>query len=105
MDVSVAAESAPRVRWYRQVTREQWRAFWATFFGWVLDGFDATIVTLVLIDIQRAFSVDRALVGALGTVTLLMRLPGGVLAGAMADRWGRKLPLMLSILWFSLFGC
>src|SRR5262249_52432671 len=34
-------------------------------------------------------------------LTLLARLAGGVLAGAAADRWGRKLPLMLSILWFA----
>lgn len=89
----------------RQVTREQWRAFWATFLGWVLDGFDFTILNFILIDIQRSFTVDRALAGALVTVTLFMRLAGGVIAGAMADRWGRKLPLMLSILWFSIFAC
>ena len=44
------------------------------------------------------------LAGALGTVTLMMRLVGGALAGTAADKWGRKLPLMLSILWFSLFA-
>ena len=33
-----------------------------------------------------------------------MRLPGGALAGTAADRWGRRLPLMISILWFSLFA-
>ena len=90
--------------WYRQVNREQWKAFLATFAGWVLDGFDATIITFVLIDIQKSFAVDKALAGALGTVTLFFRLIGGVAAGAVADRWGRKLPLMLSILWFSLFA-
>ena len=90
--------------WYRQVNSEQWRAFWATFLGWVLDGFDFTILTFILIDIQNSFTVDRALAGALGTVTLLMRFVGGAIAGTAADRWGRRLPLMLSILWFSLFA-
>ena len=90
--------------WYRQVNGEQWRAFLATFFGWLLDGFDFTIMTFILIDIQASFTVDAALAGALGTVTLLFRLVGGLGAGVMADRWGRKLPLMLSILWFSLFA-
>ena len=33
-----------------------------------------------------------------------LRLVGGVAAGAAADKWGRKQPLMLSILWFSLFA-
>ena len=49
--------------------------------------------------------MDRALAGALGTVTLVMRLVGGTVAGTMADKWGRKLPLMLSVLWFSIFAC
>ncbi len=90
--------------WYRQVSREQWKAFFATFLGWLLDGFDFTILTFILIDIQESFTVDRALAGALGTVTLMFRLVGGLGAGMMADRWGRKLPLMLSILWFSIFA-
>ena len=29
---------------------------------------------------------------------------GGSIAGTAADKWGRKLPLMLSVLWFSLFA-
>ncbi len=96
--------TAKQLAWYRQVTREQWKAFLATFLGWLLDGFDFTILTFILIDIQNSFTVDRALAGALGTVTLMFRLVGGLGAGAMADRYGRKLPLMLSILWFSIFA-
>ncbi len=69
----------------------------------MLDGFDFTILTFVLSDIQRSFTIDNALAGALGTVTLMFRLVGGAAAGTAADRWGRKLPLMLSIVWFSLF--
>jgi SHS family lactate transporter-like MFS transporter len=97
-------EAPAAAPWYRQVTRAQWRAFWAVFLGWVVDSFDFNILAFILIDIQQSFTVDRALAGALGTVTLAMRLVGGTIAGAAADRWGRKLPLMLSVLWFSLFA-
>jgi SHS family lactate transporter-like MFS transporter len=69
-----------------------------------VDAFDFTILTFILIDIENSFTVDRALAGALGTVTLVMRLVGGTAAGTVADKWGRKLPLMLSVLWFSLFA-
>jgi SHS family lactate transporter-like MFS transporter len=48
--------------------------------------------------------VDRALAGLLGTVTLAMRLVGGTLAGTASDKWGRKLPLLFSVLWFSIFA-
>ena len=86
------------------VSREQWRAFWAVFLGWLVDAFDFNMLAFILIDIQKSFTVDRALAGALGTITLLMRLLGSIGAGVLADRYGRKLPLMLSILWFSLFA-
>jgi MFS transporter, SHS family, lactate transporter len=91
------------IREFRSLQTDQKRAFAAAFFGWMLDGFDFTILTFVLADIQRSFTVDNALAGALGTVTLMFRLIGGAAAGTAADRWGRKLPLVLSILWFSLF--
>ena len=95
--------AAPAVPWYREVTHDQWRAFWAVFIGWVLDSFDFNILAFILDDIKKSFTVDNALAGALGTVTLLMRLVGGTIAGTAADKWGRKLPLTLSILWFSIF--
>lgn len=88
----------------RELTRDQKRAFLATFLGWMFDGFDFTVLTFILIDIQKTFAVDAVLAGALGTVTLVMRLVGGVVAGAMADKWGRKLPLMLSITWLAIFA-
>jgi len=90
--------------WYRQISRDQWRAFGATFMGWLVDAFDFNILAFVLIDIQKSFTVDRALAGALGTVTLVMRAFGGILAGSAADKFGRKLPLVISILWFLLFA-
>jgi len=99
-----AADGASDLPWYRQVTGDQWRAFWAVFLGWIVDSFDFNILAFIVIDIQKSFTVDRALAGALGTVTLIMRLVGGTIAGTMADKWGRKLPLMLSVLWFSLFA-
>src|ERR1051325_5277660 len=99
--VESAAVEGP---WYRQVTRDQWRAFWAVFLGWIVDSFDFNILTFIVLDIQKSFTVDNALAGALGTVTLFMRLAGGTIAGTAADKWGRKGPLMVSVLWFSLFA-
>jgi SHS family lactate transporter-like MFS transporter len=102
--VDAVRVEAPAVPWYSEVSRDQWRAFWAVFLGWVVDAFDFNIMTFILIDIQKSFTVDRALAGLLGTVTLMMRLVGGAAAGTIADKWGRRLPLMLSVLWFSIFA-
>src|SRR5436189_2405181 len=91
----------PSGAWYREVTHDQWMAFVGAYSGWVLDGFDFTILTFLLVDIQRSFAVNATLAGLLGQVTLMFRLVGGIGAGAAADRWGRKGPLMFSILWYS----
>jgi MFS transporter, SHS family, lactate transporter len=90
--------------WYRQVTRQQWKTFLTTFTAWTLDSFDFTILTFVLIDIQQSFAVNRALAGALGTVTLLFRMVGGIGAGTAADRYGRKGPILFSIAWYTVFA-
>jgi SHS family lactate transporter-like MFS transporter len=109
VNARVSAKTVPDLEtagipWHAQVTGDQWHTFFAVFFGWVIDAFDFNILTFILIDIQRSFTVDRALAGALGTVTLIMRLVGGAVAGSIADRYGRKLPLILSLAWFSLFA-
>jgi len=90
--------------WYRQVSRAQWKAFLTTFAAWVLDAFDFTILTFVLADIQQSFSVNKALAGLLGTVTLLFRVVGGIGAGTLADRYGRKGPILFSIAWYTAFA-
>ena len=81
----------------RRVTPVQWKAFLTTFFAWVLDAFDFTILTFVLIDIQQSFSINNALAGLLGTVTLLFRVVGGIGAGTAADRFGRVIRRLRSI--------
>src|ERR1700730_6588314 len=88
----------------KEVTTAQWHAFFGAFLGWLLDGFDFSILTFLLVDIEHSFTVDKALAGALGTVTLMFRLAGGIGAGTAADRFGRKGPLMVCILWISLFS-
>ena len=96
--------STSTLPWYRQVSSQQWKAFSITFFAWVLDSFDFTILTFVLADIQQSFSVNKALAGLLGTVTLLFRVVGGIGAGTAADKWGRKGPILFSIAWYTLFA-
>ena len=95
---------APSTLRQAQISRAQWRAFWAVFLGWVVDAFDFNILAFVLIDIQRHFAVNRALAGLLGTVTLVVRIVGATAAGTLADRYGRRLPLIASLIWFSLFA-
>lgn len=84
-------------------TKPNWAAFTAAWVGWVLDAFDFTIYLVVAHEMIKEFGVTPTAIGGSLTLTLLVRLAGGFAAGWMADRWGRKLPMMLSLVWFAVF--
>jgi len=75
----------------------------ASFLGWTLDSFDYFILTFVLAQIGREF--HHSIVDMTWTMTggLLARPIGALIFGLMADRWGRRLPLMIDLLFFSVF--
>ena len=39
---------------------DRWLAFWATMSGWVLDAFDYNILAIILLDIQKSFTINSA---------------------------------------------
>lgn len=88
--------------WWREPTRAQYATFFAAWSGWVLDAFDFTIFLLVMPHIEAEFGVKHVATAGSIALTLLARLVGGWFAGKAADRWGRRLPLLISIVWFAL---
>src|SRR5580658_9627173 len=96
-DVAVG-QSMP---WYKESTKDQWLAYVAAWLGWTLDAFDFTIFLLIMVPISKEFGVPLVNVLAVFTVTLWLRLIGATASGWLADRVGRKTPLMISILWYS----
>ncbi len=92
-----------RQPWWKEPTRKQWAAFSAAWVGWVLDAFDFTIYIVVASHMIKEFGVSPTAIGGSITLTLLVRLAGGFFAGWLADRYGRKLPLMMSLIWFAIF--
>ncbi|HUN51006.1 MAG TPA: MFS transporter, partial [Candidatus Sulfotelmatobacter sp.] len=74
----------------------------AAWLGWTLDAFDFTIFLLIMVPIAEYFHVKLVEVAAVFTITLWLRLVGATASGWLADRVGRKKPLMISILWYSI---
>jgi len=89
------------VAWWREPTKTQWYAFVAAWLGWTLDAFDFTIFLLIMVPISQEFGVPLTAVTMVFAVTLWLRLVGATAAGWLADRVGRKNPLIISILWYS----
>ena len=95
------ALDTPNIAWWREPTRDQWYAWVAAWLGWTLDAFDFTVFLLIMLPISKEFGVPLTDVAFILTVTLWMRLLGAVASGWLADRVGRKIPLMISILGYS----
>jgi SHS family lactate transporter-like MFS transporter len=73
----------------------------AGFSGWLLDAFDFFLVTFCLTAMAKEFHKTDAQIALVITMTLLFRPVGGFVFGLMADRYGRRLPLMINIGFFA----
>ena len=102
MSASTTPTSSASVPWWKEPTKDQWYAYVAAWLGWTLDAFDFTIFLLIMVPIAKEFDVPITAVTFVFTLTLWLRLLGATAAGWMADRMGRKAPLMISILWYSI---
>jgi SHS family lactate transporter-like MFS transporter len=100
--ITVTASTDRQIPWWREPTKEQWLAYVAAWLGWTLDAFDFTVFLLIMVPIAKEFQVPLTEVTLIFTVTLWMRLIGATASGWLADRVGRKTPLMISILWYSI---
>ena len=81
----------------------QRRALAASTLGWMLDGMDVTLYAMVIRELLRELHLTTAQAGLLASVTLIASAAGGILFGLVADRFGRRLALIISIVVYSLF--
>ncbi len=77
-------------------------AVFAGFLGWTLDAFDFFLVVLCLTAIAKEFHRSDAEIAFSITLTLAFRPVGAFIFGLMADRYGRRLPLMLDLIFYSI---
>ena len=86
---------------FRGLDRTQRATFIACFLGWALDAFDFFLLTFVILPIGKEFGRSVADVGWAIALTLMMRPAGAFLFGLLGDRFGRRLPLMIDIIFYS----
>src|SRR5215472_6186644 len=76
-------------------------ALLAGYLGWTLDAFDFFLVVSCLTAIGREFHRSDREMAITITATLAFRPVGAFLFGLLADRYGRRLPLMLDLIFYS----
>ena len=85
-----------------QASSDHGKAITAGFLGWMLDAFDFFLVVFCLTAIGKEFQKNDADIALSITITLAFRPVGAFIFGLLADRYGRRLPLMLDLIFYSL---
>jgi len=73
----------------------------ASFLGWTLDAFDFFVLVFVLPAIAADFHRSVADIAFTITATLALRPVGALIFGWLADRYGRRRPLMADVILYS----
>jgi hypothetical protein len=88
------------LRSLRSLTPSQRNAVVASYLGWTLDAFDFFILVFVLKDVAQEFHTGVERVTYAIFLTLAARPVGALLFGLAADRYGRRVTLIVDILLF-----
>jgi SHS family lactate transporter-like MFS transporter len=73
----------------------------AGFLGWTLDAFDFFVVVFLIGALSHQFGVGKKEIVLTLAITLFTRPIGAVIFGLLADRYGRRTPLMINVIYFS----
>jgi SHS family lactate transporter-like MFS transporter len=93
-DQHITTHSAPQ-------SSRPWHSVTAGFLGWMLDAFDFFVLVFLVDTLAKQFHVSKAQMVFTLTATLAMRPVGAVIFGLLADRYGRRRPLMANVIFFS----
>lgn len=85
----------------RGLTPAQKKTFIASFLGWTLDAFDYFLVVVVLRHVASDLHGTFVMASIAVTLTLALRPLGALIFGWFADKYGRRVPLMIDIALYS----
>jgi SHS family lactate transporter-like MFS transporter len=95
-------EITPSLSTSHAVQPKSHHAVLAGFLGWTLDAFDFFVVVFLFDTLAHQFGVTKKEIVLTTTATLAMRPLGALIFGLLSDRYGRRVPLMANVIYFSI---
>jgi len=81
---------------------QRWLALFAAMLGYMLDALDVLLYVFAVQTLRDQFHWDAKTAGLVSSATLVTSAAGGILAGILADRFGRTRTLIYTILLYSI---
>ncbi|KAK7448471.1 hypothetical protein VKT23_013733 [Stygiomarasmius scandens] len=85
-----------------ELTWLQWAQFLSGWLAWSCDAIDFFSVSLSIRELGTTFSRDTHDITTAITLTLLLRSAGAVIFGIISDRFGRKWPLVVNLIFIAI---
>ena len=86
------------------LSRYQWRIVLLCFLIVLLDGLDTAAMGFIASALTQDWGSDRASLGPVMSAALIGMVFGALGSGPLADRFGRKLVLVVAVFLFGLFS-
>lgn len=103
MKLSASSASTDAGQTSEQVSSYGWKAMMGSAIGYAMDGFDLLILGFMLSAISADLKLTPGQAGSLVTWTLVGAVFGGIVFGALSDRFGRVRVLTWTIVLFAVF--
>lgn len=107
---SVASAGPLAEHWYTGLTTRHWRILFASFLGWIFDGYESYALFIALPFALKTLLTPEQLkagpiwAGIAISLTLLGWGIGGIIGGTLADYLGRKRMMIYSVLLYAIFS-
>ena len=76
--------------------------FFACALGWAHDAVGLTLITALAVPIQQTFGISVSQLGFVMSAQFIATVPGALIFGYLADKYGRKNILLVTIAWDAL---
>jgi len=78
-------------------TRYRWPVLWAAFVTYLFDSYDLMVLAIAMPVLLKVLNITLPEGGLLGSATMLGAMAGSVLFGLIAENYGRRFALVLSL--------